>query len=103
MPKFQKKAESAQTSKPVGEKGERPPTKEELDAKHQEAIEAKAIISWKSPVRIFKARSKRYFTKIILYGLILILAAVAFGEFFLVGVIIALFFLAFVFATAQPG
>ena len=102
MPKFQKKAESAQTSKPVGEKGERPPTKEELDAKHQEAIEAKAIISWKSPVRIFKARSKRYFTKIILYGLILILAAVAFGEFFLVGVIIALMFVAFVLATAEP-
>lgn len=102
MPKFQKKAEPEQAPRAASEQAERRPTKGELDAKHQEALEAKAIVSWKSPVRIFKARSRRYFTKIILYGLILILAAVAFGEFFLVGVIIALMFVAFVLATAEP-
>lgn len=77
-------------------------TGEELDAKHAAALDAKAIIFWKSPVRVFRARSKKYFTKVALYGLIFILAAIAFGEFFLVGVIIALVFVAYVLATAAP-
>ncbi|OGD92854.1 hypothetical protein A2697_05265 [Candidatus Curtissbacteria bacterium RIFCSPHIGHO2_01_FULL_41_44] len=77
-------------------------SKEELDAKHAAALEAKAIISWKSPERIFKARSKKYFTKVALYGLIFVLAAIAFGEFFLVGVIIAVVFVVYVLATVAP-
>ena len=77
-------------------------TKEELDAKHQAALEAKSIVFWKSPVRIFKPRSKKYFTKVALYALIFILAAIAFGEYFLVGVIIAVVFVAYVLATAEP-
>lgn len=77
-------------------------SKEELDAKHAASLDAKAIISWKSPVRVFKARSKKYFTKVALYGLIFVLAAIAFGEFFLVGVIIAVVFVVYVLATAAP-
>ena len=77
-------------------------SKEELDANNQAALEAKAIVSWKSPERIFKARSKKYFTKVALYGLVFILAAIAFGEFFLVGVIIALIFVVYVLATSAP-
>ena len=77
-------------------------SREELDAKHQAALEAKTIVSWKSPDRIFKARSKKYFTKVALYSLIFILAAIAFGEFFLVGVIMAIVFVVYVLATAQP-
>lgn len=77
-------------------------SKEELDAKHEAALEAKSIVSWRSPVRIFKARSKSYFTKVGLYALILSLAAIAFGEFFLVGVIIAVVFVVYVLATAEP-
>lgn len=77
-------------------------SKEELDAKHAAALDAKTIISWKSPVRVFKARSKKYFTKVALYALIFILAAIAFGEFFLVGVIIAVVFVVYVLATAAP-
>src|SRR4030043_323814 len=77
-------------------------SKEELDAKHEAALEAKSIITWKSPVRIFKQRSKKYFTKVALYALIFILAAIAFSEYLLVGVIIAVVFLVYVLATAQP-
>jgi len=77
-------------------------SKEELDAKHQAALEANSIISWESPERVFKARSKKYFTKVALYGLVFILAAIAFGEFFLVGVIIALIFVSYVLATSAP-
>ena len=75
---------------------------EELDAKHQAALDAKAIISWKSAVRVFRARSRKYFIKVSLYALIFILAAIAFGEYFLVGVILALVFVVYVLASAAP-
>lgn len=96
MPKFHK------TEYHIDHHSGRILSKEELDAKHQAALEAKTIISWKSPERIFKARSQKYFTKVALYGLIFVLAAVAFGEFFLVGVIIALIFVVYVLATVAP-
>jgi hypothetical protein len=77
-------------------------SKEELDTKHQAALEANTIISWKSPVRVFKARSRQYFVKIGLYGLVFMLAAIAFGEFLLVGVILAVIFLVYVLASVAP-
>jgi len=77
-------------------------TREELDAKHEAAFGAKSIIFWKSPVRIFKARSRKYFIKVFMYALVLILAAIAFGEFFLVGVILSVIFVVYVLATAAP-
>ncbi|MBI2598857.1 hypothetical protein HYW40_01400 [Candidatus Curtissbacteria bacterium] len=77
-------------------------SKEELDAKRQAAVDAKTIVSWKSPVHIFKQRSKKYFTKVTLYALVAILAAIAFGEFFLVGVIIAIVFVVLVLAHSAP-
>jgi hypothetical protein len=77
-------------------------SKEELDAKRQAALEAKSIISWKSPVRTFKQRSNKFFTKVGVFALIAILASIAFQEFVLVGVIIALVFMVYVLATAIP-
>lgn len=77
-------------------------SKEEFDAKHIAALEAKSIVFWKSPVRIFRARSKKYFVKIGLYALVFVLAAIAFGEFILVGVILAVVFLVYVLAMAEP-
>lgn len=77
-------------------------SKEELDAKRQAAVDAKTIVSWKSPVHIFREHSKKYYTKVILYALVAILAAIAFGEFALVGVIIAIVFVVFVLAKAAP-
>ncbi len=83
-------------------KPERVLSKEELDTKHLVALEAKNIISWKSPVRVFKARSRQYFIKVGLYGLVFMLLAVAFGEFLLVGVILAVIFLVYVLASVAP-
>ncbi len=77
-------------------------SREELDTKHAAALDSKSIISWKSPERVFKARSKKYFVKVALYGLIFILAAIAFGEYFLVGVILAVMFMVYVLATHAP-
>src|SRR3990170_6825781 len=77
-------------------------SKEELDAKHEAAMEAKAIISWKAPERIFKARSKKYFTKVALYAFIFILLAIAIGEYVFIGVIMAVVFVVYVLATHAP-
>lgn len=102
MAKFRKKELPKELHTAVHH-GDKALSKEELDAKHQAALEAKSIISWKAPERIFKARSKKYFTKVALYGLVLILAAIAFGEFFLVGVIISIIFVVYVLATSTPN
>lgn len=99
MPTF-KRSQNAETE-PVHH-SERILSPEELDAKHKAALESKTIISWKSPVRVFKARSRKYFIKIALYSLVFILAAIVFGEYALVGVIIALVFVAYVLALAAP-
>lgn len=77
-------------------------SKEELDTKHLAALEAKPIISWTSPDRVFKARSKKYFVKVGLYGLLFILLAIALREPFLVGVILSVMFLVYVFASHEP-
>lgn len=79
-----------------------PRTKDELDAKHAAGLDAKSIISWKAPSRVFKARSRNYFVKVATMAFILILAAIFFGEFALVGVIIALVFVVYVFASIAP-
>lgn len=96
MPTFRKREHH------IEHHGSRILSKEELDAKHEAALEAKSIVSWKSPVRIFRARSKKYFVKIGLYALVFVLAAIAFGEFILVGVILAVVFLVYVLAMAEP-
>src|SRR3989338_7023294 len=77
-------------------------SKEELDAKRQAALEAKTIVSWKSPVHIYKERSRKYFTQVAMYALVAMLASIAFGEIMLVGVIIAVVFVVYVLATAIP-
>lgn len=97
MPSFNRKNEQVQDHE-----SERVLTSEEVDAKHQAAMDSKSIIAWKSPVRVFKARSRKYFVKVALYGLVFILAAIAFSEFVLVGVILALIFVVFVLALAAP-
>lgn len=82
--------------------GGRIATNEELDAKHAAALDAKSIIFWKSSVRVFKARSKKWFTKVFMYAFVAILASIAFSEFLFVGVILSMVFVVYVLATAVP-
>ena len=77
-------------------------SKEELDTKHAAALEAKSLISWTSPDRVFKARSKKYFVKVGLYGIIFILLAIVLREPFLVGVILSVMFVVYVLASHEP-
>lgn len=97
MPLFQKVEQF------LDQHGGRVLSKEELDAKHAAALSAKAVISWKSPDRVFRPRSSGFFTKVALWGLLLVLAAIAFGEFFLVGVILSVVFVVYVLAKTPPG
>lgn len=97
MPKFKHSREE-----PAVHHGDHLLSKEELDTKHLAALDSKSLVAWKSPERVFKARSKKYFIKVALYGLIAILAAIAFGEFFLVGVVLAVIFVVYVLASHPP-
>lgn len=90
------------TEKAVDHEDDRLLSKEELDTKHLAALDSKTIISWKSPVRVYKARSRRYFIKIALFAVVFILAAIAFEEIVLVGVILALVFVTYVLALTAP-
>ena len=96
MPRFRKTAQA------IDYEFGRLLTSDELDAKHVAAMDSRAVITWKSPVRVFKARSRKYFIKVALYALVFVLAAIAFGEYVLVGVILALVFVVFVLALAVP-
>lgn len=98
MAKFRKAKEEERDPIDLG----RNLSKDELDAKRMAALEAKSIISWKSPVRVFKQRSNKFFTKVGVYALILILLAIAFSDPLLVGVIIAFVFMVYVLATSIP-
>ena len=103
MPKFHRTVDKTEIHVYHHDHEPRALSKEELDAKHEAALDAKTIISWKSPDRVFVARSRKYFTKVGLYAFVFILAAIAFGEFFLVGVIIAIVFMVFVLSTSVPN
>ena len=103
MPRFHRTPDKTEIHVYHHEHEPRTLSKEEIDAKHAAALDAKSIISWKSADRVFVARSKKYFTKIALYAFVFILAAIAFGEFFLVGVIIAIVFMVYVLSTTVPN
>lgn len=68
----------------------------------QEPKEIKTLLTWRSPSRPFKRRSRDYFTTIaaivFLIGVILLFIK----EFLLIGVILALMFVSYVLATVPP-
>lgn len=68
----------------------------------QEPKEIKTLLSWKSPARPFKRRSRDYFTTIaamvFLIGIILLFIK----EFLLIGVMLAVMFVSYVLATVEP-
>ncbi len=64
--------------------------------------EIKTLISWKSPLRVFKKRDKKHFTNLILVVFIISLVLIFFKEFLLVGVILALVFVAYVNSSVEP-
>ena len=64
--------------------------------------EIKTLISWKSPLRVFIKRDKKHFTNLVLVVFLISLVLIFFKEFLLVGVILALVFVAYVNSSVEP-
>jgi len=64
--------------------------------------EIKTLVSWKSPLRIFKKRDKKHFTNLIMVVFLISAVLIFFKEFLLVGVILALVFVAYINSTIEP-
>jgi len=62
----------------------------------------KTLLSWKSPARLYKKRNREYFTTIGVIVLLLSVILLFAKEFLLVGVILALAFVAYVLASVAP-
>jgi len=70
------------------------------EEKHEEM---QTLVSWKSPLRVFKKRNKKHFTNLIMVVFLISAVLVFFKEFLLVGVILALVFVAYVNSTIEPS
>jgi len=68
----------------------------------EEKEEIKTLVAWKSPLRVFKKRDKKHFTNLILVVFLISLVLIFFKEFLLVGVILALVFVAYVNSSIEP-
>jgi voltage-gated potassium channel Kch len=64
--------------------------------------EIKTLITWTSPLRVFIKRDKKHFTNLILVVFLISLVLIFFREFLLVGVILALVFVAYVNSSVEP-
>jgi hypothetical protein len=64
--------------------------------------EIQTLITWKSPLRVFVKRDKKHFTNLIMAVFLISAVLVFFKEFLLVGVILALVFVAYVNSSVKP-
>jgi len=64
--------------------------------------EIKTLVSWKSPLRVFKKRDPKHFANLILVVFLICLVLIFFKEFLLVGVVLALVFVAYVTSHIEP-
>ena len=64
--------------------------------------EIKTLVSWKSPLRVFKKRDKKHFTNLIMVVFLISGVLIFFKEFLLVGVILTLVFVTYVTSTVEP-
>jgi len=64
--------------------------------------EIKTLVSWKSPLRVFKRRDKKHFTNLIMVVFLISGVLIFFKEFLLVGVILTLVFVTYVNSTVEP-
>lgn len=75
---------------------------EEFHPKIMEAGEVKTLLSWEAPSRPFKKKDRSYYTTIAVLVILLVLIAFLLREFLLIGVLLALAFVAYVLAFVQP-
>ncbi len=68
-----------------------------------EAGEIKTLLSWAAPARPFRKKDRSYYTTSAILVILLILIAFLAREFLLIGVLLALTFVAYVLAFVPPG
>ena len=73
-----------------------------LTPKMMEAMEVKTLLSWQAPSRPFRKKDRSYYTTSAILVILLILIAFLFHEFLLIGVLLALTFVAYVLAFVPP-
>lgn len=78
------------------------PKEKPLTPKMMEAEEIKTLLSWEAPSRPFRKKDRSYYTTIAILVVLLVLIAFLAREFLLVGVILALTFVAYVLAFVPP-
>lgn len=71
--------------------------------KMMEAGEIKTLLSWEAPARPFRKKDRSYYTTSAILVILLILIAFLAREFLLIGVLLALTFVAYVLAFVPPG
>ncbi len=71
--------------------------------KKTESRTLKILLIWMAPSRLFKKRSRDFFSTIGTIALLMVIILVFFKEWLLIMVIIAMIFAAYVLATNQPG
>ncbi len=76
---------------------------EYLSPKIGEAGEIKTLLEWHGPARPYRAKSRSYYITIALLVVVLGLIAFLASEFLLIGVLLALAFVAYVLAYVEPG
>jgi hypothetical protein len=82
------------------------PQEQEFDhfsPKIMEAGEIRTLLSWEAPSRPFRKRDRSYYTTIAILVILLGLIAFLAQEFLLIGVLMALTFVAYVLAFVPPG
>lgn len=62
----------------------------------------KTLLEWKAPSRLFKKRDREYFTTIGSIVFLLAIILLFLQEWFLIVVMVALMFVAYIFSTVQP-
>jgi len=77
--------------------------KEQLTPKMMESVEIKTLLSWEAPARPFRKKDRSYYTTSAILVILLILIAFLAHEFLLIGVLLALTFVAYVLAFVPPG
>ncbi len=95
MPKIEKKSPK---KNPLQQETNR----EFFTPKMMEAEEIKTLLSWEAPSRPFRKKDRSYYTTIAILVILLVLIAFLAKEFLLVGVILALTFVAYVLAFVPP-
>ena len=95
-----KEVKQTQTKKPSPKT---PPGSEFFTPKMMEAGEVRTLLSWEAPVRPFRKKDRSYYTTIAILVILLVLIAFLLREFLLIGVLLALSFVAYVLAFVPPG